>query len=313
MRRYLISRFIQMLPVAVVVSFLVFSATLLLPGDPAVTILGEQSTQAQRLALRQQMGLDRSIPEQYLRWLGRMLSGDFGASLSTQEPVAQMIRNRTPVTVELSILSVIFGVLVGIPAGVVAAVKRNTWIDVAASLTAMTGLAIPYFWAGILLIMVFSVHLGWLPSSGYVPFFVDPVANLKAMLLPAITLGSGLAALIMRQTRTSMLEVLSADYIRTARAKGAREPRVVLHHGLRNALLPVITVIGLQIGTLLGGAVVTETVFSLSGLGRMIVEGIFQRDFPSIQGAILVIVFSILVVNLLTDLSYFVLDKRISR
>jgi len=313
MMRYLFFRLLQMLPVAAVVSFLVFSATLLLPGDPAITMLGEQSTAAQRAALRARMGFDLPIPVQYINWLGRMLTGDFGVSLSTQEPVIEMLRNRTPITVQLALFSIAFGILVGVPAGMVAAIRRNTWVDVSATLIAMTGLAVPYFWAGILLIMAFSIHLHWLPSSGYVPFLVDPVANLRAMVLPTLTLGSGLAALIMRQTRTSMLEVLSADFIRTARAKGAREPRVLLRHALRNALLPVVTVIGLQMGTLLGGAVVTETVFSLSGLGRMLVEGIFQRDFPSIQGAILVIVFSILLVNLATDLSYFALDKRISR
>jgi peptide/nickel transport system permease protein len=303
----------QIVPVALVVSFLVFSTTLLLPGDPTITMLGEQSTAAQRAALRNQMGFNLPVPVQYGRWLIRTLSGNFGNSLSTQEPVSHMLATRTPVTVELAILSVVLGAVIGVPAGIIAAVKRNTWVDMLASLIAMIGLAVPFFWAGILLIMVFSIHLGWLPSSGYVPLTVDPLGNLKMMVLPTITLGGTLAALVMRQTRASMLEVLAADYIRTARAKGAREPRVILLHGLRNALLPVVTVVGLQIGTLLGGAVVAETVFSLSGLGRMIVEGIFQRDFPAVQGAILVIVFGILFVNVLTDLSYFVLDKRIQR
>jgi peptide/nickel transport system permease protein len=311
--RYLLSRLVQIVPVALVVSFLVFSTTLLLPGDPTITMLGEQSTAAQRAALRDQMGFNLPVPVQYGRWLIRTLSGNFGNSLSTQEPVSHMLATRTPVTVELAILSVILGAVIGVPAGIIAAVKRNTWADMLASLIAMIGLAVPFFWAGILLIMVFSIHLGWLPSSGYVPFTVDPLDNLKMMVLPTITLGGTLAALVMRQTRASMLEVLAADYIRTARAKGAREPRVILLHGLRNALLPVITVVGLQVGTLLGGAVVAETVFSLSGLGRMIVEGIFQRDFPAVQGAILVIVFGILFVNVLTDLSYFVLDRRIQR
>ncbi len=313
MTRYLLSRLMQIVPVALVVSFLVFSTTLLLPGDPTITMLGEQSTAAQRAALRNQMGFNLPVPVQYGRWLIRTLSGNFGNSLSTQEPVSHMLATRTPVTMELAIFSVILGAVIGVPAGIIAAVKRNTWADMLASLIAMIGLAVPFFWAGILLIMVFSIHLGWLPSSGYVPLTVDPLGNLKMMILPTITLGGTLAALVMRQTRASMLEVLAADYIRTARAKGAREPRVILLHGLRNALLPVVTVVGLQIGTLLGGAVVAETVFSLSGLGRMIVEGIFQRDFPAVQGAILVIVFGILFVNVLTDLSYFVLDKRIQR
>jgi peptide/nickel transport system permease protein len=311
--RYLLTRLAQMCPVALVVSFLVFSTTLLLPGDPTITMLGEQSSAAQRAALRAQMGFDLPIPVQYGRWLMRSLTGDFGNSLATQEPVSHMLETRTPVTVELAVLSVILGVAIGTPAGIVAAVWRNRWPDIVASLIAMIGLAVPFFWAGIMLINLFSIHLGWLPSSGYVPFFIDPVGNLKVLLLPVVTLGSSLAALVMRQTRSAMLEVMSADYIRTARAKGGREPRVIFHHALRNALLPVITVVGLQMGTLLGGAVVTETVFSLSGLGRMIVEGIFQRDFPAVQGAIMVIVFGILLVNLLTDVSYFLLDKRIQR
>jgi peptide/nickel transport system permease protein len=268
-----------MCPVALVVSFLVFSTTLLLPGDPTITMLGEQSSAAQRAALRIQTGFNQSIPVQYGRWLMRSLFGDFGTSLAIQEPVAHILETRTPVTVELTVLSVILGAAIGVAAGMVAAVRRNRWPDMLASFIAMLGLAVPFFWVRILLIVVFSIHLNWLPSSGYVPIFVDSIGNLRAMVLPTVTLGSTLAALVMRQTRSAMLEVMSANYIRTARAKGEREPRVIFHHALRNALLPVVTVVGLRVGTLLGGAVVTETVFSLSGLGRMIVEGIIAAAF----------------------------------
>jgi peptide/nickel transport system permease protein len=313
MTRYIAFRLLQMLPVAFVVTFLVFSTTMLLPGDPAIAMLGEQSTLDQRAALRQEMGFNLPVPVQYVRWLGHMLRGDFGRSLITQEPVSGMIAARAPVTIELSVLSVVIGCLIGVPAGILAAVRRNTWLDVCVSVFAMGSMAVPFFWAGILMIMLFSIHLGWLPSSGYVSIFADPIGNLRGMVLPAVTVGASLGALVMRQTRTSMLDVLSADFIRTARAKGAREPRVVMRHALRNALLPVVTVVGLQIGTLLGGAVITETVFSMSGLGRMIVEGIFTRDFPAVQAAILFVVIGILFVNLLTDVSYFLLDKRIAR
>lgn len=310
MIRYVALRLAQMLPVVLVVTFIIFSITLLLPGDPAVAMLGEQSTPAQRALLRQQMGFDLPIPVQYGRWLQHVLAGDFGRSLTTQEPVAEMILRRAPITVELALLSVLLGVAIGMPAGILAAVGRNSWLDMVASIVAMCGLAIPIFWAAILLIFVFSIHLNWLPSSGFVPFTTDPIGNLRSLLLPAIALGGSLAALIMRQTRAAMLEVLSLDFIRTARAKGAREPRVVLHHALRNALLPVVTVVGLQIGTLLGGTVITETVFSLSGLGRMMVDGIFQRDLPAVQGAILFVVLGILVINLLTDVTYRLIDRR---
>jgi peptide/nickel transport system permease protein len=313
MLRYLILRLLQIVPVALIVSFAVFSMTLLLPGDPTITMLGETSTTQQRVQLREQMGLDLPVPVQYGRWLGKMVSGDFGRSLRNQEPVQDMLEHRVPITMQLTIMSIALAVLIGVPCGIVAAVRRNTWIDAVVSFFAMSSMAVPYFWVGMLLIMLFCIHLGWLPPSGHVAFTADPLESMKLMLLPSITVGAAMAGLVMRQTRASMLEVLSADYIRTARAKGAQELRVLIHHALRNALIPVITVVGLQVGTLLGGAVVTETVFSIPGLGRMMVDGIFERDFPSVQGAILIVVLCILLLNLLIDLSYQFLDKRIAR
>lgn len=312
MLRYLASRLLQMIPVIFMVSFAVFSMTLLLPGDPTLTMLGETATAEQRASLREQLGLDQPVPVQYARWVGRIATGDFGRSLRDQEPVSDMLKQRIPVTLELTFVSLVIAVLVGVPCGVVGALARNTWLDTAVSFTAMFIMAVPYFWAGILLIVVFSLHLAWLPPSGYVPFAQNPVESLKLMLLPAITVGGAMAGLVMRQTRTSLLSVLGQDYIRTARAKGARELRVVMRHALRNALIPVVTVVGLQVGTLLGGAVVTETVFSLPGLGRMMVNGIFERNFPVVQAAILVVVIGILMLNLATDISYRLMDKRIT-
>ena len=300
-----------MLPVLLVTTMVIFGLTSLLPGDPTVTILGEQATPEQREQARAEYGLDRPIPVQYVSWVGRAMTGDLGRSLRSREPVVGMLAERIPVTLELTLLSILVAIVLGLPAGVVAARWRNTPIDLAIGVVAMAGVAVPYFWMGVLLILLFSLQLGLLPPSGYVPFAEAPVQNLKLMILPSLTIGFAFAGLIMRQTRAAMLQVLSNDYIRTARAKGLSERVVILKHALRNALVPVVTVIGLQIGALLGGAVVTETVFALPGLGRMLVEGIFSRDFPAVQGAVLFIVLCVLLVNLLTDLLYTLLDPRI--
>jgi peptide/nickel transport system permease protein len=311
MGRYLTRKLAQMLPVALIVTIIVFALTNLLPGDPTVTILGEQATAEQRAAVRVEYGLDRPAPLRYVEWLGRAAQGDFGRSLRTREHVSEMLAARVPVTLQLTFIAILIAVAIGVPAGILAARFRGTGIDVVVSFIAMSSVAIPYFWMGVMLILFFSLRLGWLPPSGYVPFFADPVQNLRLMVLPAVTIGTAFAALVMRQTRASMLQVLTQDYIRTARAKGMSEPRVVLKHALRNALIPVSTVVGLQIGALLGGAVVTETVFAMPGLGRMLVDGIFQRDFPVIQGAILFIVVAVFAVNVLTDLLYRLFDPRV--
>ncbi len=311
MHHFVIRRLIHLVPVLFVVSIVIFSITLLLPGDPTLAILGDQASQAERLAMRTKMGLDRPILLQYLTWLGSAFTGDFGRSLRTQEPVAEMLAARVPVTLQLTLGAILLAVVVGVPLGILAALRRNSWVDVLCSATAMSGVAMPYFWTAMLLIILFSLTLRWLPPSGYVPLFTAPLENLKLMILPTLTVGMAMSALVMRQTRTAMLQILSQDFIRTARAKGVSETRVVLRHALRNALIPVITVIGLQPGALVGGAVVTETVFGMPGLGRMVVEGIFERDFAAVQGAILVIVIGVLAVNLLTDLCYAVLDRRI--
>jgi peptide/nickel transport system permease protein len=308
---HLARKLAQMLPVAFFVTIIVFALTNLLPGDPTVTILGEQASPEQRAAVRVEYGLDQPAPVRYVTWLTRVAQGDFGRSLRTREDVGEMLAARIPVTLELGFLSILIAVAIGMPAGILAARFRGSLIDVAASLIAMSSVAVPYFWMGVLLIMLFSLKLGWLPPSGHIRFLDDPGGNLRLMVMPALTIGTAFAALVMRQTRASMLQVLSMDYIRTARAKGLSERLVLIRHALRNALIPIVTVIGLQIGALLGGAVVTETVFALPGLGRMLVDGIFQRDFPVIQGAILFIVIAVFAVNLLTDLLYRAFDPRV--
>lgn len=302
---------LQLLPVIFVMSIVVFSITKLLPGDPTLTILGEQASPEQREVARKEYGLDQPLTTQYVSWLKKAVAGDFGRSIRSQEPVMEMLAAKLPVTLELTFLAIVLSLIIGIPAGMVAAKWSNTWIDLVVSSFSLFGMAIPFFWFGVLLVVLFSVNLGWLPPSGYVPFTKAPLENLRLMILPTLTVGISMAALVMRQTRTSMLQILSQDYIRTARAKGQVEWIVVSRHVLRNALSSIITVVGLQTGALLGGAVITETVFSLPGLGRMVVEGIFQRDFLTVQGAVLVIVLAVLLVNIVTDLAYVVVDPRI--
>jgi peptide/nickel transport system permease protein len=297
--------------VLIVMSVAVFALTDVLPGDPTVTVLGENASPAQREQLRREMGLDQPAPVRFAAWIGRTLSGDFGTSLRTREPVAQMLATRAPVTLQLMLMSMLLAVLVGVPAGVLAAVNRNTPIDLVVSVLALAGMALPFFWSGILLIRLFAVQLGWLPPSGYTPFWIDPWRNLTLMILPTITVGMAMAGLVMRQTRSAMLQTLGQDFVRTARAKGVPEREVIVRHALRSALLPVLTVVGLQAGALVGGAVVTETIFSLPGLGTMIVDGIFQRDFAVVQGALLTVVLAVVLVNLATDLGYAFADRRI--
>jgi len=309
--RRLPAKIAQTAVVLVLSSFLVFAIGALLPGDPTVTVLGENAPADQRAALRETMGLDDPLVLRYLRWAGAALTGDLGTSLRSGEPVAQILAERLPVTLQLATMSMLLALAIGLPLGILAALRRGTATDLVLALVGLTGLALPYFWLGILLILVFSVQLRWLPPSGHADFFADPLANLRLMVLPTITIGTAMAALVLRQTRTAMLEALGQDYVRSARAKGLTEWRVVLKHALRNALNPVVTVTGLQFGALMGGAVVTETIFAIPGIGRMVVEGVFNRDLVVVQGAILTIVLSVVVINLLTDAVYARLDPRI--
>jgi peptide/nickel transport system permease protein len=311
MVRYIVRRILAMLPVLFLVSVIVFSLIHLTPGDPAITMLGEEATPEAVAALRAKLGLDQPLPVQYLRWVGSVLQGDLGRSIRSNQPVSEAIAQRLPVTLELAILSVLIGVAIAIPVGIVSAMRRNSPLDTASTGAALLGVSLPNFFLAILLIFIFSVHLRWLPPIGYTPRADGVLDNLKRMLMPAITLGTALSAIVMRMTRSSLLEVLDQDYVRTARAKGLAEMRVIRVHALKNSLIPVATVVGLQIGGLLGGAIITETIFALPGIGRLLVDSIFQRDFPLVQGVVLFTSLAFLVVNLLVDLLYAFLDPRI--
>lgn len=313
MWRYLVGRVLQMVPVLLLVSMISFALLFLLPGDPALLILGDQQASNHQAyeALRTELGLDKPVPLQYLNWLGKIMRGDLGLSTRDRQPVIAGIRERLPVTLQLAALAMLLALVIALPTGIISAVRPNSWWDRIFSVLALTGVAIPNFWLGILLIYGLAIFAKLLPPSGFVPFDADPGENLKHLILPAITLGLGLAAVLMRQTRSSMLEVLQQDYIVTARAKGLQARRVVLRHALKNALIPVITIIGLQIGLLFGGAVLTESIFSIPGLGRWSVDSILQRDFPVVQAVCLILALGVLSANLLTDFVYAFVDPRI--
>jgi peptide/nickel transport system permease protein len=293
------------------ISLIVFAGVRMIPGDPARVLAGTDADAAGLEEIREKYGLNAPLPLQYVRWLGLAVRGDLGESIRTRQSVAGTVATKLPITVELACLSLLVAIGIAIPAGVIAAVRRNTPWDVLASGLSLCGVSVPNFWLGIMLILLVSVRLGWLPASGFVPLTEDPVANLKRMLMPALVLGTGLAAVLMRQTRNAMIEVLSADYVRTARAKGLAQAAVVVRHALRNGLIPVVTILGLQMGALMSGAVVTEQIFVLPGFGRLIVESVFTRDYPLVQGVVLITASSYVLINLLVDVSYTVLNPRI--
>lgn len=311
MFRYLINRLVATLGVIVLVSLLVFIIIRLIPGDPITILLGENLTEEARGRLIDKWGLDEPIAVQYLRWAGNMFVGDFGVSIRTQESVGQLLLDRIPATLSLAALSLLIAVLFGLPAGVIAAYRANTALDGLAMVSALIGLCIPSFWLSLLLILFFSIRLHWLPVSGYVPPSESVTGWLEHLILPSLALGVGLAASISRMTRSAMLDALSQDYVRTARAKGLDEKAAIFGHALRNAMLPIVTVIGLQLGFLLGGAVVVEEVFSVPGIGRLLIFGISNRDYPLIQGVVMIFAVSFVLINLLVDLLYSVFDPRI--
>ncbi|MBV9174571.1 MAG: ABC transporter permease [Chloroflexi bacterium] len=313
MLRYVARRLVAMVIVLIIVSFVAFALIMVLPGDPAQMMLGEQvaNDNSAYLALRQQLGLDRPIPIQYLDWATNALRGNFGISLKDHLPIGDEIAAHVFPTVELAILAMLIALAVAIPAGIVSALKPNSTLDVLVTLGGLSGVAFPHFFLGILLIYAFAVALHVLAPSGYVAPWEDLGQNLKLMLMPALALSSGIAAVIMRQVRASLLEVLQQEYVIVARAKGLGEQAVVSAHALKNALIPVVVVIGLQAGTLIGGAVVIETVFAIPGMGRLIVDSMYFRDYPMVQALLLLLAVVVLVTNLLTDLSYAYLDPRI--
>jgi ABC-type dipeptide/oligopeptide/nickel transport system permease component len=301
--RYVLKRAVLALPVLVGVSVVVFVAIRLIPGDPAQLMAGQAATQEVVQQIRQSLGLDQPLPVQYLYFLRNVVRGDLGRSLFNGAPVVEELAQRFPRTVRLALASMAVASLIGIPAGILAATRRSTWVDTAVMLVALAGVSVPVFWLGLNLILLFSVRLQWLPSFGYETW--------RHLVLPSLTLGAASTAVVARMTRSAMLEVLGQDYVRTARAKGLAERVVVSRHALRNALIPVVTVLGLQLGTLLSGAVLTETVFAWPGIGRLLVEAVLARDYPIIQGATLLIAATFVVLNVAVDVLYGLLDPRI--
>ncbi|MFI6677104.1 ABC transporter permease [Kribbella sp. NPDC050470] len=311
MNRYLLGRLWQSIVTLILATIVVFAGVRALPGDPALALAGEDRDPESLRAIREQYGLDDSMLVQFWQFVSHAARGDLGQSIRTGESVTTMIASALPVTIELSILAILIASVIGVGAGVVAAVRRGRPAEWAANALALLGLSVPNFWLGLMAILYLSVALGLFPASGFVPFFSNPIDNLHHLILPALILGTGLAAVIMRQTRSSMLDALSADYIRTAEAKGLSPRAVIGRHALRNSLIVVITIVGLQLGALISGAVVTERIFALPGFGKLTVDAVFQRDYPVIQAVVLVTATAYIVINLLVDLLYSVIDPRI--
>jgi peptide/nickel transport system permease protein len=304
-------RLLATIPLLFLVSLVVFSFVHVLPGDPAILFLGEEADPDTVARFRARLGFDRPLATQYLEWLGRALQGDLGRSLRTNQPVTEAILQRLPVTLELLGAALLVSLAIAVPMGIVSAVKRNSGVDLASTVFALVGFSLPNFWLGLMLIYVFALLFRWLPPSGFVPLSAGVGSNLQALVLPALTLGTALAALVTRQLRSGMLEVLRQDYVRTAQAKGLSQRVVVGKHALRNALIAVVTVIGLQIGGLLGNTIITESLFALPGVGRLMIDAVFSRDFFVVQGVILFLAVGYVVSNLLVDLVYSYLDPRI--
>jgi peptide/nickel transport system permease protein len=308
---FLTTRLLQIIPTLILVSMLIFGLQQLLPGDPALIMAGEERDPKVLAAIREQYRLDQPIPIQYLYWIKGVLSGNLGESMRLKAPVGALVMQKLPVTLQLAAMSLLIALCIGIPAGIVSAVKKETAWDYGANLFALWGLSTPNFWLGILLIFLFSVTLGWLPASGYVQLGEDWKESLATTIMPAFVLGNALAAVLMRHTRSAMLQALGTDYVRTARAKGLNESRVVLKHALRNAMTPVITLLALDFGALLSGAVLTEQVFTIPGFGKLIIDSVFNRDYAVVQGVVLVTAGVYIALNLLADIAYVLVNPRL--
>ena len=308
---YFVRRLVTVIPTLVFVSMLIFSLQQLLPGDPALVLAGEDPSPEAIAHIRAKLHLDDPLPVRYGYWIAGVLRGDLGESARTHQPVLELILQKLPVTLELALLALLIALVISIPAGIVSAVYKGSALDAGATVFALTGLSTPNFWLGIMLILLFSVELGWLPASGYVSPFENLRDNLASMIMPAFVLGNAIAASLMRHMRSSMLQELGADYVRTARAKGLSERVVVLKHALRNALTPVITLGALELGTLLSGAVLTEQVFTIPGFGKLIIDAVFNRDYAVVQGVVLVTATTYIMLNLFADMAYFVLNPRL--
>lgn len=308
---YTVRRLMLMLPVALVVSTVVFLLLYLTPGDPVGVMLGPEATEQQKAELRVHLGLDQPAPVQLLHWYGRLLQGDLGTSLFLHKKVTLAFLERLEPTLMLTLLALLFSVMIGLPAGMLAAKLRGSWFDTASMLTAITGVSMPTFWIGLNLIFIFAVTLGWLPVAGYQPLSRGVWEHLRYMLMPSFTIGFAQSALLARMTRSMILDVLSQDYIRTARSKGVAESWVLFRHALRNAMIPLITTVGLSFALLLGGAVISEQIFNIPGVGRLLIQGVARRDYPLVQGVLLIIAAVYMCVNLLVDLTYALADPRI--
>ena len=310
MLSYILRRILIAIPTLLLVSIFVFLLQKLLPGDPVLVMAGEERDPEVLAYLREQYRLNDPLIVQYFHWLWNVLQGDLGMSLRTQQPVTKLILDKLPVTIQLAVMAMIFAFLVGIPAGIISAVRKGTLTDYIANFVALSGLSIPNFWLGILLILLVSVNLGWLPASGYEPFWRDPVRSIETMIMPAFVLGTALAATLMRHTRSAMLGVLQSDYVRTARAKGLREKVVIMKHSFRNAVLPIVTLSALLFGELLAGAVLTEQIFTIPGFGKLIVDAVFNRDYAVVQGVVLCTAVGFILMNLIADVLYVLLNPR---
>jgi peptide/nickel transport system permease protein len=311
MLKLVLNRVLIAIPTLLIVSLFVFALQHALPGDPFLVIAGEERDPETIARLRAIYRMDDPIIVQYGAWLLQVMQGEFGRSLRTGEPVLGLILQKLPVTIQLAAASMLVALVIGLPAGIIAAVRKGSAADYTASAIALSGLSIPNFWLGIVMILVFAVELRWLPASGYVPFFSDPLGAIETLIMPAFVLGTGLAAFIMRHTRSAMLEVLRSDYVRTARAKGLDESVVVNKHALRNALIPVITLSTILFGELLAGAVLTEQVFTIPGFGKLIVDAVFNRDYGVVQGVVLCTAVGFIAMNLVADLLYILVNPRL--
>lgn len=311
MPRFILRRILIALPTLILVSMFVFGLQKLLPGDPVLAMAGEERDPEVIALLREKYRLNDPIPMQYLYWMGGVVQGDLGTSLRTGEPVLHLIGQKLPVTVQLAVMSMLWAFAIGIPAGILSAVRKGTWVDYTANVLALSGLSIPNFWLGIMMILLVSVNLGWLPASGYESPWVDPVRSFQTMLMPSFVLGTGLAAALMRHTRSSMLGVLQSDYVRTARAKGLAERRVIWRHAFRNAVLPIITLSALLFGELLAGAVLTEQIFTIPGFGKLIVDAVFNRDYAVVQGVVLCTAVGFIAMNLVADILFVLFNPRL--
>ncbi len=309
---FLIRRLLLTLPILFIVSVVCFSMINLIPGDPATVILGPEAPEQAKEQMRERLGLDDPIVVQYVNWVGGVLHGDLGESLVDRTSVSALILQRLPVTLELALGTFAVSLTISVIAGILSASRRGTWIDYLSTGIALAGISVPHFWLGMMFIIIFAVALGWLPASGYEPFFENPVANLTAMILPVFATGLRESAELTRMLRSSLLEELGSDYVRTAFSKGLSRRVVVIRHAVRNALIPFVTAGGLQVAGLLGGLVVTEQVFQLPGVGRLIVESILERDFTVVQGAVLTVTTVVVLINVLVDMLYAIIDPRIS-